>query len=135
MLGELLGEERGKVTTMRVLPPGDDRAKVEVSFQATGKIVGVEVTEMGTYWSIVRPDGSLFGEGQGVVMTKDGSRATWVGGGVGRFTGKGMGVSWRGAIYYHTDSRNLSRLNNIAVVFEFETDENGNTQSKIWEWK
>lgn len=135
MLGESLGEERGKITVTRVLPPNGGQAKVEVSFQASGKIMGVESTDMGTYWSVLRPDGSLFGDGQGILMTKDGSTATWTGNGVGRLTGKGAGVSWRGAIYYHTDSRNLARLNNVAVVFEFETDENGNTHSKIWEWK
>jgi len=135
MLGELLGELRGKMTGTRVLPPDGEYPKVEVSFQESGKFLGMEATEIGTYWSITRSDGTLYGEGHGVLMTKDGSTATWVGSGVGRFTGKGMGTSFRGAIYYHTGSRNLSRLNNIAVVYEHECDENGNVQSKAWEWK
>lgn len=135
MLGEQIGEERGKITGTRVMPPGPERAKVEVSFQASGKILGMEHTSMGTYASVVRRDGTLFGEGQGVCMTKDGSTAAWVGSGVGKFTGHGSGVSWRGCLFYHTDSRNLDRLNHIAVVFEYETDENGNTHSKMWEWK
>jgi hypothetical protein len=135
MLGEQIGEERGKITTTRVMPNGGDRARVEVSFQASGKILGLEHTDMGTYMSTVRPDGTLFGEGQGVCMTKDGSTASWVGSGIGRFTGQGSGVSWRGALFYRTDARNLARLNNIAVVFEYETDENGNAHTKIWEWK
>ena len=59
--------------------------------------------------------------------------ATWKGGGVGKFTGGG--VSYRGAIYYSTASQKLARLNGIATVFEFEVDADGNTQSKIWEWK
>ncbi len=33
MLGEILGEERGKVTLYRVLPPEGGAPKVEVSFQ------------------------------------------------------------------------------------------------------
>jgi hypothetical protein len=52
-LGELLGEGRGKVTTMRVLP--DD--KMEVSQQGTGKLIGSEITDVVTYWTVMRPKG------------------------------------------------------------------------------
>jgi len=44
-------------------------------------------------------------------------------------------TSWRGAVYYQTASKNLSRLNGIAVIFEYEVDADGNSQSKAWEWK
>lgn len=135
MLGELVLEERGKTIGLRVLPSEAGDPKVEVSFQASGKVLGVEHTTMGTYWSAVRPDGSLFGEGQGLVTTQDGDRATWKGNGVGRFTGRGSAVSWRGAIYYQTSSQRLQRLNGVAAVFEYDVDENGNTTGKVWEWK
>ncbi len=135
MLGEQLGEERGKVTGTRVLPPDGQGLKVEVSFQAAGRILGMETTDMGTYWSVVRPDGFLFGEGHGVVTSKDGDVATWTGNGVGKLTGRGSAVSWRGAIYYQSASPKFARLNGVAGVFEYEVDENGNTQAKIWEWK
>lgn len=135
MLGEMIGESRGKVTGNRVLPSEGQAPKVETSFQESGKILGVEVTDMGTYWSVARAVGGLYGEGQGVIMTKDGEMAAWTGQGVGRFTGRGSAHSFRGAIYYQTTSAKLARLNNIAVVFEYETDENGNTHGKFWEWK
>ncbi|MFZ3168797.1 MAG: hypothetical protein WA130_14375 [Candidatus Methanoperedens sp.] len=135
MLGEIIGETRGKVTGNRVLPSEGHAPKVETSFQGSGKIFGVEVTDMGTYRSAARAVGGLFGEGQGVTMTKDGEVAAWTGQGVGRFTGSGSAVSFRGAVYYQTTSAKLARLNNIAVVFEYETDENGNTHGKFWEWK
>ncbi len=61
--------------------------------------------------------------------------ASWTGQGVGKFTGRGSAVSFRGAVYYQTTSAKLAHLNNIAVVFEYETDENGNTHGKFWEWK
>ena len=89
---------------------------------------------MGTYSSVVRPDGSLHGVGQGVVMTSDGEMATWRGEGVGRFTGRGTAVSSRGAVYYQTASPELVRLNRVATLFEYEVDENGKTQAKLWEW-
>ena len=134
MLGELVVEERGKVTGRRVLPSEGLGPKVEISFRAGSKILGVEGTDMGTYWSMVRPDGVLYGEGQGIVMTKDGEMVTWRGQGVGRFKAGG-GVSWRGAVYYQTASQKLSRLNGVASVFEYEVDQNDNTSGKFWEWK
>jgi hypothetical protein len=135
VLGEQLGEERGQITGMRVLPPQGQGPTVEVSFQAAGKIVGADVTDIGTYISAARPDGTLFGEGQGVVMTTDGGVATWRGQGSGRFTGPGGAISWRGAVYYETASAQLSRLNGVAVVYEYEADESGKTEAKYWEWK
>ena len=134
MLGEQVGESKGKITARRVLP-SDGGAKVEVSFEGSGTLLGSETFEIGTYWSVVRPDGTLYGEGQGLGMTKDGSSATWVGQGAGRFTGQGSGVSWRGAIYYQSASPKLARLNGIAVVFEHESDAAGNFTNKLWEWK
>ncbi len=135
MLGEMIGEVRGKITGNRVLPSEGQAPKVETSMQQSGKILGVEVTDMGTYCSVARAVGGLYGEGQGVTMTKDGEVATWTGQGVGRFTGRGSAVSFRGALYYQTTSTELARLNSIAIVFEYETDENGNTHAKFWEWK
>lgn len=134
MLGEMIGEVRGKITGNRVLP-SDGAPKVEASFQQSGKLLGAEITDMGTYFSVARAVGGLYGEGQGVTMTKEGEMASWKGQGVGRFIGRGSAVSFRGAIYYQTMSAKLARLNNIAVVFEYEVDENGNTHAKFWEWK
>ena len=135
MLGELLGESSGKLLGMRVLPTEGQLVKVEVSFQGTGKFLGEEMTDMGTYWSVAQPDGSLFGDGQGVLMTADGGMATWRGQGVGRLTGRGSAVNYRGAVYYQTASKQLARLNGVAAVYEFNVDENGNIQAQLWEWK
>jgi hypothetical protein len=134
MLGEQIGDGHGKRTGRRVLSAEGSGFKVEVSFESNGKVLGIDGHEIGTYWSEPRPDGSLYGEGQGVVVTADGGAATWKGGGVGKF-GSGGAVSYRGAIYYRTASPQLARLNGIAAVFEFEVDAEGNTHSKIWEWK
>jgi|SRR5208337_3690912 len=134
MLGEQIGEERGKRTARRVLSTDGGGFKVEVSFESNGKVLGVDIHEIGTYWSTPRPDGSLYGEGEGVVLTPDGGMATWKGAGVGKF-GAGGAVSYRGAIYYTTSCPKLARLNAVAAVFEFEVDAEGNTHSKIWEWK
>lgn len=79
MLGEKLGEIHGQVTGQRVLPPVDGQPKTEVSYTATGTLLGVSVTHPGTYWSIIRADGSLYGESpwQGIIMTQDGVVGKW----------------------------------------------------------
>ncbi len=132
MLGEVIGESRGKRTGRRVL--STTPFKVEVSLEASGKLLGIETNEIITYWSEARPDGSLYGEGQGIAITQDGEIATWKGQGAGKFVGGGA-VSYRGAVYYSTASPKLARLNTVAAVFEFEADASGNTHSKLWEWK
>jgi len=134
MLGDVVIEERGQITGMRVLS-SENGPTMEVSFRATGNLLGSEATDIGTYVSVVREDGTLFGDGQGVAMTADGGMVSWTGQGVGRFTGRGTAVSWRGALYFQTDSDDLARLNGVAGVFEFEVDENGQTHAKTWEWK
>ncbi len=133
MLGEQIGEFRGKRTGRKVLSV-DGGFKVEVAFEDRGKLLGTDVNQIVTYWSAGRPDGSLYGEGQGLAITNDGEAVTWKGQGVGKFTGGGA-VSYRGAVYYSTASPKLTRLNTVAAVFEFEVDAEGNTHSKLWEWK
>ena len=63
MLGELLGEEKGKVTTYRVTK-SEGGHSVEVTFRTEGTVLGAQMRNMGTYSSQVRPGGFLFGEGQ-----------------------------------------------------------------------
>jgi hypothetical protein len=134
MLGEMLGEESGQVTGRRVLPvAGGPSPVVEASYEATGTLLGSPYTVMGTYTSMPRADGSLFGEGQGVLMTGDGL-ISWRGVGVGRFTASG-GLSWRGGLVYETAVERYARLNGVAGVFEFEVGADGKTTGKIYEWK
>ena len=135
-LGEKIADERGSITAMRVIPGAEGQVpKVEVSFQSAGEILGIPATGIGTYSAVTRPDGLLYGEGQGIITTKDGETAIWKGNGVGRPTGRGSAVSWRGAVYYQSTSEKLRRLNGVAGIFEHETDENGNTIGRTYEWK
>lgn len=133
MLGEQIGEESGKVMSRRVLSV-DGGTKVEVSFQNTGKILGVATRGTVTYWAGVRPDGSLYGEAEGLVIGAGGERATFKAQGAGTLHDSGA-VSYRGAQYFYSDTPKLKRLNTIAVLFEYEADADGNTKSKLWEWK
>jgi hypothetical protein len=83
MLGEKLAEYRGRVTGQRVLPSDGPYPKVETTFEISGPILGMESTMMGTYWSTVRSDGTLYGEcPAGALMTHEGAMATWTGTGL-----------------------------------------------------
>ena len=132
MLGEMIGEATGKRVVRRVL--SSDPFTVEVSFEDSGSMLGVKTSGFGTYTSAVRPDGSIYGEGQGGLMTQDGELATWKGSGLGKFKEQGA-VSYRGILYYRTTSQKLARLNTTPCVFEYEVDQQGSTHSKLWEWK
>ena len=133
MLGEQIGEETGKVMVRRVISV-EGGTKVEVTVQGTGKLLGIETRNNVTYLAGIRPDGSLYGEAQGLVVGKGGEQASFKAAGVGKLLDRGA-VSYRGASYYYSDSPNFRRLNAVAVVFEYSADADGNTKSKAWEWK
>ena len=132
MLGEQIGETKGRRLVRRVI--SIDPPTAEVSFEDAGQMLGISTTGMGTYTSTVRPDGSIFGHGQGLNMTQDGETVVWSGDGVGKF-GPGGSVSYRGMLFFQTASQKLARLNNACGAFEYEVDASGNTVAKMWEWK
>lgn len=123
MIGELLLKSGGT----RVLSSKENMA-IEESFHGSGKILGIEVTD--TPSVIVE---GLQGEGQGVMMTKDGEMATYTRHGVGWPNGRG-GHTVRAAMLFKTTSQILGRLNKVIVVSELEEDEDA-THEKLWEWK
>jgi hypothetical protein len=132
MLGEQIGESKGKRLVRRILSV--EPATAEVSFEDSGQMLGVPTNGTGTYTSVVRADGSISGQGQGLIMTADGEGITWTGTGIGHF-GAGGAVSYRGMLFFRTASQKLTRLNNACGAFEYEVDGDGGTVSKIWEWK
>jgi hypothetical protein len=134
MLGELIYESKGKITVQRVLDT--DGPKIETSFSASGTYKGNEVIEIATYWNIAKSPGLLYGEGHGILMLKGSiESATWQGAGTGKITSAGR-ISFRGAIYFFTNSSGgFGSLNGAVGVYEFETHEDGSTTAKVWEWK
>ena len=133
MLGDLIYEHKGKITNQRVLDA--EGARMETSFSGNTNYRGTDGTEIGTYSTIYRPEGVLYGEGQGVITTKDGEIATWTGSGIGRFTGQGK-IRFHGPLFYRTYStEKLAFLNNLIGVYETQIDENQNFLYKVWEWK
>jgi hypothetical protein len=136
MLGEQIGDGIGKILSQRVIDVRDGIPKIEVSFTSSGKFKGIEATELATYSTTPRSDGVLYGEGRGVVLSKDGKETvTWTGQGIGRFVSQGR-IRFAGSLFYRTSSSGqLGFPNNLVGVFEYESDEQGNSFSRIWEWK
>lgn len=134
MLGDLIGEEQGQITAQRVIPSDHGLPPtVESSFQASGTLLGVAINDMGTYIGTLRPDGTLYGQGTGVIMSPDGASASWQGTGVGVFTETGS-IRWRGSIVYLSDSPAFAGLRGVAGAFEWETDQSGKAGGKLWAW-
>ena len=136
MLGELIGEMEGKVSSQRVIDVKGPT--METSVTASGRFRGVQVTETLTYVANTSSKGVLHGVGNGIITTtEDGDLATYTGEGIGRFDASGV-LNWRGAIFFEASSEGeekLGFLNNIVGVFEAEVDAQGNFRDKTWEWK
>jgi hypothetical protein len=98
---------------------------------------GIQIAHIATFYTIPK-DNILYGQGQGVITTRDGSgdMATEIGHGIGEFIDNGKKVKFRGSFFYKASSSGkLAFLNSIVGVFEYEADEAGNTFYKVWEWK
>ena len=135
MLGEMIYEEKGKTTGVRVLSSEGDDVIVEIALQTEGTIRGVAEKSLWTYWSKTRADGTLYGEGKGVMTTENGDVIHLTGSGAARSVGKDGSIQYRGSIYFHKAPERFSRLNGTMGVFEYDVDPKGNTVTKIWEWK
>jgi hypothetical protein len=135
-LGEPFFEEKGKITSQK--PIGDNRT--EISYSSNGTMKGnIDVTNTGKFWSVSKGNNLTYGQGQGVITTKDGSEmANYTFLIISNVTEEGKPV-FRGSTVYSTESSatngKLAFLDNILSVFKAEGDKMGNFASKEWEWK
>ena len=134
MLGENIGEVRGQTIGTRILLDEGRGPRMETTDRGTGTLCGVHVDSISTYIGTLRPNGTIEGSGTGVVMTEDGESATFRAMGVGTPLRPGV-TSWRGTLFYETTAAKLSRLNGIAVAFEYMVDESGKSEAHLHEWK
>ncbi|MGD1838351.1 MAG: hypothetical protein ACPKPY_09895 [Nitrososphaeraceae archaeon] len=134
MLGDLIYEGQGRITSKRVLDINGP--KIEYSNLGNGTFKeNIEVTEMWTARSITLSDNKIYGEGSGIYVAKDGNeqiKAKVYG--VGSVSpGKIRYVS--GLHFISSATGELSFLNNLFGVNEYEQNDSGNYSHKIWEWK
>ena len=135
MLGEKVGETRGRVTSRRILPGGDFRyIAMEITIEEGGTMLGMEAMNAGTYTAYERVPGQMYGEGNGIIGSPTGESAIWKGHGVGRMTGDGMGTAFRFSAAVQADpAGKLGRLNSVLVVGEHDVDGEGNTVTTWYE--
>jgi hypothetical protein len=132
MLGAELGQEHGCIIGQRVLDA--EGPKIESTFSAEGTYRSIDITDLGTYWTIPRTGGALYGQGQGLLTTTDGQFVTWTAQGLGRFIAPRT-IWFRGSTFYQTDSTgSIAFINNLMAVFEYEVNAVGNTSARNWEW-
>lgn len=129
MLGEQIGSSTGRRLVRRVV--SSDPMRVEVTFEDSGEMLGVKNNGFGTYTSEMRPNGTIYGEGQGGMITADGEMIAWKGSGLGEMK-PGGAITYRGILYYQTTSQKLARLNTTPGVFVYEVAPDGTTQSRIF---
>ena len=134
MIGDVIGELIGKTVGQRIVRCHNGELKIERTIESKGKILGTEVNFIATMKLRERPQGGMYAEGNGVMMTMTGEKVILHGSGIS-VPGKGPGMSQRGVRYAQTTSAGLSRLNNVALAFEIEVMPDGTIRDKMWEWK
>jgi hypothetical protein len=98
-------------------------------------LLGSEITDVVTYWTVMRPNGTAYGEGHQIIMSSDGS-AVWKGFGVGKPIGQGGGWKYAVAGAFQTvASQKWGHLLDVCTVEEYDVDQNQNYHWKMWEWK
>lgn len=128
MIGDLIGEFKGRNTGYRVLPDGE----METSSQGTGKILGTDAFIVSTATGTME-NGVFVGEENSVITTMEGESVFLRGIVIGLPSEKGG--SSRGASYQITDSQKLMRLNKVIGLHEYETAMDDTWTGKVWEWK
>lgn len=135
MLGETVLDSSGRITNVKVLENAGERSKLEVTLQGHGKLLGTGMTEMASYWQEMRTPGIFYGEGGPVWVTDDGEMLSWTGFGTGKPTGPGFAASYAVCGTVTTSSQRFARLAGVALVGEYDVDDQGNYHWTLWEWK
>lgn len=132
-IGKQLTEEQGRLTVRRVLTVDGGSAKVETTWESAGTFNGIHYTDLGTLWSFIRPDGTLYGEWKGGLRTDNNETAVYRGITGGSYVeNTPHSRVYRGAITFENAIGALAELNSILAVFEMEIDDTGRVSYRTW---
>ena len=134
-LGDLVLDETGTVTGIRVLSADASGSKLEVCLRTSGTIRGVAESTFWTYTQLIRPDGSVYGQGEGVMTTQDGNVIHLIGHGSGQAPAPGGTTNFRTMLHAHSTSAKYADLNSIGLVGNYDVAADGSAVNKGWEWK
>ncbi|HZB17297.1 MAG TPA: hypothetical protein VE445_09035 [Nitrososphaeraceae archaeon] len=139
-LGDPFYTERTKATSIRVIDVING-PKVEVSFSGNGTIRdSINVTDIGTIWTLPVSGGMIYSEGQGLLTTQQGEMATYTQKAIGQITPEGR-VVFHGSMFFKTLSpigqfpSPLASLDNQMGIYNYESDIAGNAIRQVWEWQ
>ncbi|HIM15070.1 MAG TPA: hypothetical protein EYM31_04845 [Acidobacteria bacterium] len=133
-LGELVLEDSGQITGIRVLSTDASGTTLELNLQLSGTIRGVGQNTLWTYTMLQRPDGSLYGQGNGVLTTVNGDVIHLIGSGSGKANPGGT-VRFCTMLHPHGATGQNADLNAIGLAGEYEVAADGTATNKCWEWK
>ena len=131
-LGELINEETGLVTSLKVLPATAEGANYEVGLRAEGNLRGVTYVTNWTYSQLERPDGTIQGHGDGVCKTECGQTLYLKGAGCAKAVNEDGVVRYKVINHWHTKSEKFADLNGSAMVGEYNVNPDGTTIAKMW---
>src|SRR5206468_11546030 len=89
VLGELIEDESGKITGNRILDV--EGPKIESSFTMAGEYKGIQATDIGTFWTVMRQGAEaepiMYADAKRAITAKDGDgMATYTAQGIGRIS-------------------------------------------------
>ena len=130
VIGDLVLEGHGKVKNVREFLEGH----IEETFEMHGLLLGEKFSGEYTIEGRVRPEGTAHVKIQGFILIENTPmiQVTGVANGITKPDGHTL---LKGANCYTYASGKFARLNEMAVMWEAEVDEEGNISSRGWEWK
>jgi hypothetical protein len=121
-------------TSMKTIDKGGQVE--EITFDGNGTIYGVEFTEQGSYFALIKPDGSIHSHGSVAIITTEGESATYTYQTLGMVRSDGKLVE-RGCAFVSTTSNGkLAFLDKLMLILRTEIDQQtGTGKTWGWDWK
>ena len=129
MIGQKLGEARGRTTNVRLLPFDGTPPQIEASFSGEGSFLEQSMSLIGCYWEGSRGVDVKFGNARMLLTLANEEQVFFQGNGV---SGKPNRYASFGEFPWTTSG--LSHLLGIAVVLEYDMLENSGFAWRMWEW-
>ena len=105
----------------------------EITFDGNGTINGVEFTEQGSYFALIKPDGSIHSHGSVAIMTAERESASYTYQTLGMVRSDGKLVELGCAFVSTTSKGKLASLDKVVLILRTEIDQQAGT-GKTWGW-
>jgi hypothetical protein len=132
-IGKILTDETGRITVRRVLSVESGSARAETTFESAGYLGDVHYTDLCTLWSVIRSDGTLYGEWKGGLRSDNNDTAVYRGITGGSYDDEKLHTRvYRGALTFENASGAFAELNSMLAVFEAVLDGSGDVTYRTW---